>query len=211
MIWLRQHGLTLLSTVLIISGLVLIGASFYQQVSSEISFWWHNQQGISYSVDANAKDTKVKPIQPASTDFGLIIEKLNINEPVAAQIDPFNPNIYLPALERTPVAQAKGSVPPGQPGLTYLFAHSTVNTWDIGRYRAPFTLLNKLEVGDRIVTYFANQRYDYYVTDKKIVAPTDIEYMNQHPDHPLLILQTCDPPGENTHRLLIMAEMKQDN
>lgn len=198
-----------LSWMCVAAGVVLIGLSFYQQFSSEFWFWWQGQSGTTFTVDqSQVQAGQAKLIEPASTDFGLVVEKININQAVTPDIDPFRPDIYEPALQRNPVAHAKGTVNPGQKGLTYLFAHSTVNAWEIGRYQAPFTLLSKLEQGDRIVTYYQGQRYDYYVTDKQVVAPTNIEVLNQHPDYPMLILQTCDPPGENTERLLIIAQMK---
>ncbi len=212
MTWFRTHWLQYLSIILIVSGLGLIGLSYYQQFSSEIWYWWNGQQKTYFTVDPTLPGTeaRVVTIQPKSTDFGLVVEKINVNEPVAADIDPYNEAIYGPVLTKVPVAHAKNTVKPGQPGLTYLFGHSTINAWEIGTYHAPFTLLNKLEKNDRIVTYYQGQRYDYYVTETKVVAPTEVDVLQQHPDKPTLILQTCDPPGENTKRLLIIAEMKSD-
>lgn len=191
-------------------GLLLLGLSYYQQISQEAWYWWNQNQGIRITVDPTLPDTnnKVVPITPKSTDYGLIIEKIGVNEIVAADVDPFNHNEYLSVLEQVPVAEANIGVKPGQPGMVYLFGHSTINLWDIGKYRAPFTLLNKLESGDRAVVFYQGERYNYRVVGKKVVAPTDIEVLNEQFDLPTLVLQTCDPPGENTERLLVYAELE---
>lgn len=191
-------------------GLAVLLFSYGQVWLPNVWYWFAQHNNETYSVDPDPiRQDQTHLITPVSTDFGLVIEKIDVNEKVAPQIDPFNPSIYLPALEKFGVAQAKGSVNPGEMGTTYLFAHSTVNIWEIGRYHAPFTLLDKVNIGDRIVTYYQGQRFDYKVTDRKVVSPQDVHYLSDTPDQPTLILQTCDPPGENTARLLIIAEMNQ--
>jgi LPXTG-site transpeptidase (sortase) family protein len=176
---------------------------------TDLSFWWQQRQGVVYSMDAPQSSRAARVhISPISTDFGLVIEKLGINETVAANVDPFKSAEYLPQLQKYGVAHAKNTVPPGEAGITYLFGHSTINVWDIGRYHAPFTLLEKLEMNDRIVLFYKGKRYDYFVTEMKVVSPVEVSYLTQKRDMPTLILQTCDPPGQNTHRLLVIAEMK---
>lgn len=199
------------STLLISLGIAILVVSFGQQALAEAWFWLSQQNGTTYTVDssieAQSQQDKIKLITPASTGFGLVIEKLNINEAVAAEVDPYNPKVYLPILQRSGVAQAKGAAFPGQQGTVYLFGHSTINIWEIGRYRAPFTLLNKLEAHDRIVTYYQDKRYDYLVTEKKVVSPAEVRYLTDIPAKPMLILQTCDPPGTDAKRLLVMATL----
>ncbi len=199
-----------LSIGLIVLGLVLVGLSYYQQISQELWYWWKTNQGIYSTVDPTLPDTnhKVQTIEPKSKDYGLVIEKIGVNEVVANNINPYQASIYLPVLEKTPVAEADFSADPGTNGLTYLFGHSTVNIWEIGRYRAPFTLLHKLEANDRIIVYYKQQRFNYRVNKKEIVAPTDIEVLTAKYNQPTLILQTCDPPGQNTKRLLVYAELE---
>jgi LPXTG-site transpeptidase (sortase) family protein len=202
------HGRSLLSAVLIVAGIGLIVASYGQVWWSDLQYWLRQRQHVVYSLEPPAKgQTAVKQIVPASKDFGLVIEKIGVNERVAPQIDPYNPKVYLPALLKYGVAEAKGGVPPGQVGTTYLFGHSTINIWEIGQYHAPFTLMNKLELGDRVVVFYQQQRFDYQIADKKVVSPSEVHYLTDKRDTPTLILQTCDPPGQNTKRLLLMAEL----
>lgn len=205
MSWLKSNKLPV---VLIVAGLVVLGVSYGQVWWPDIWYWWNQKAEIHYSVDApESGSSNVKQITPASTEFGLVIESIGVNERVAEQIDAFDPKIYLTVLNKFGVAQAKGSVPPGQVGTTYLFGHSTINVWEIGRYHAPFTLLDKVKIDDRIVTYYKGERFDYTVTERKVVAPTEVHYLTDKQKEPTLIVQTCDPPGENTKRLLLIAKL----
>ena len=146
---------------------------------------------------------------PKSTDFGIIVEKIGANSPVITNVDPTNKGQYNTALQKG-VGHAKGSSFPGQPGVTYLFAHSTLNPWDVPRYNAVFYLLRELENGDRVVVYYQGRRYDYFVTEKKIVAPDDLSVFQNQGDSSTLVLQTCDPPGTTWKRLLVIAKLKKD-
>lgn len=190
-------------------GLGLVTASYGQVWWSDFWYWWGQRVGVVYSLDIepDTSPKTVRLIQPVSTDFGLVIEKINVNEQIAAQIDPYQPGRYLPVLQQYGLAEAKGSVPPGQIGTTYLFGHSTINIWEIGRYHAPFTLLHKLEVGDRLTVFYQKQRYDYAIVETKVVSPSEVHYLTDDRTKPTLILQTCDPPGQNTKRLLIIAQI----
>jgi sortase A len=108
------------------------------------------------------------------------------------------------------VAHAKGSVFPNLKGNTYLFAHSTDNFWDVGRYNAVFYLLKDLKKGDDVIVFFENKRYNYVVTGSKITDPSNVSYLvnAQKGNEQQLILQTCWPPGTTLQRLLVFAKPK---
>ncbi len=152
---------------------------------------------------------KEQILTPIDTQFDILIPKIGANARVFPNVDPSNPNIFLPILAKG-VAQAKGSVFPGMLGNVYLFAHSTDNFWDVGRYNAVFYLIKDLVPGDSIVIFFENQRYDYVVTGSKIVDPSNVSYLvnSQHQNRQQLILQTCWPPGTTWKRLLVFAKPK---
>ncbi len=145
-------------------------------------------------------------IVPVSTQFGIVIEKINANAKIIPAVNPANEKEYVAALTKG-VAEALGSTPPGQPGNLYLFAHSTDAPWNIVRYNATFFLLRELEPGDRVIIFYQDKRYDYIVFDKKIVLPTDISYLTNKYTVPVLTLQTCDPPGTLFNRLIIRAKL----
>lgn len=145
-------------------------------------------------------------ITPAATDFGIVIEKINANAKVIANVNPADQKEYLDALTRG-VAHAAGTNLPGEKGNIYLFSHSTDSPLNFARYNAVFYLLNKLEVGDRVIIFYQNKRHDYIVFDKAIVPPSDVSYLTNSYDQEVLTLQTCDPPGTTINRLVVRAKM----
>ena len=146
---------------------------------------------------------------PKDTDFSILIPKIGASAKVFSNVDPSNQDEFLPILMQG-VAHAAGTVFPGINGNIYLFAHSTDNFWDVGRYNAVFYLLKDLTKGDEVVIFYKNKRYNYIVTGSKIVSPSDISYLvnSQNQDKQQLILQTCWPPGTTWQRLLVFASPK---
>lgn len=152
---------------------------------------------------------KEQVLVPKDTEFGIVIPKIGASAKVFANIDPSNQEQFLPIL-RQGVAHAKGTVFPGMLGNIYLFAHSTDNFWNAGRYNAIFYLLKDLQVGDEVVIFYQNKRYDYIVSGSKIVNPDDVSHIvdAQNVSEETLILQTCWPPGTTFQRLLVFAKPK---
>lgn len=145
-------------------------------------------------------------IIPVSTEYGIVIEKINANARIIPNVNPGNEREYLTALQQG-VAAALGSTLPGQPGNLYLFSHSTDAPWNIVRFNAVFYLLRELEPGDRVIIFYKNRRYDYVVFDKTIAKPDDVSYLTNKYEFPVLTLQTCDPPGTLLNRLIIRAKL----
>ncbi|MEK7159881.1 MAG: sortase, partial [Patescibacteria group bacterium] len=167
---------------------------------------------VSVGVDNFANvltGSKTQILIPKDTKFSIIIPKIGASAKVYPNINPASQDEFLPIL-RKGVAHAKGTVFPGQKGNIYLFAHSTDNFWDVGRYNAIFYLLKDLKPGDEIVIFFENKRHNYVVKSSKIVSPSDTEYITnaQKTGKEVLILQTCWPPGTTWQRLLVFAEPK---
>lgn len=145
-------------------------------------------------------------IDPVNKDFSIVIEKINVNAPIVANVSMSDRKQYKEAL-KDGVAHAKGSAAPGE-GATYLFAHSSLDFWELGKYATVFNLLGKSEEGDRIVVFYENKRYDYYVASKETVKGGDITAFYEQSDQPLLYLQTCTPPGTTWNRLIVKAVLK---
>lgn len=145
-------------------------------------------------------------IIPVSTDYGIVIEKINANAKIVAGVNPASEKEYVKALSFG-VAEALGSTLPGEPGNLYLFSHSTDAPWNIIRFNAIFYLLKELEAGDRVIIFYKNKRYDYFVFDKTITSPNDVSYLTNRYDLPVLTLQTCDPPGTLLNRLIVRAKL----
>ncbi len=145
-------------------------------------------------------------IQPSSTEFGIVIEKINANAKVIPEVDPGDERDYAKALAQG-VAAAKGSTKPGEPGNLYIFSHSTDAPWNVARFNAVFYLLRELNPGDRVVIFYQNRRYNYIVFDKTIIKSDDLTYLFNRYDKPVLTLQTCDPPGTSLNRLVVRAKL----
>jgi len=146
-------------------------------------------------------------ITPVSTDFGIVIEKINANARVIPNVDPGVEAVYTEALSKG-VAHAKGTVFPGQKGNIYLFSHSVDAPWNVIRFNAVFYLLNKLDRGDTISMFFKGRRYDYIVYDKIVASPSDTQYLTNKYGDSVLTLQTCDPPGTLLNRLIVRARLE---
>lgn len=148
-------------------------------------------------------------IDPINTEFSVVIPKIGVNAAVAANVDPANADEYLEAL-KVGVAHANSSFLPDQDGTTYLFSHSTNFDWFVKDLNAVFYLLKNLEKDDKIVLFYKGKRYTYTLTDKKVVSPKDVSYLVPETGTKKLILQTCWPPGSITQRLLIFADLVED-
>lgn len=148
-------------------------------------------------------------LYPIDTQFGIVIPRIGANAKVIPNVDPIDENEFLQDLSLG-VAHAKGTVFPGMQGNVYLFAHSTDNWWNVGRYNALFYLLKELEQGDDVIVYFEDIRHNYTVYDSVIVDPSEVSFVTQaqHGGEETLILQTCWPPGTTWNRLLVFARPK---
>ncbi len=148
-------------------------------------------------------------ITPVDTNFGIVIEKINANSRVI-DVDASNEQEYTVALGKG-VAHAEGTAYPGQKGNIFLFSHSVQAPWEVVRFNAVFYLLRDLVPGDRIVMFYKNRRYDYIVFDKTIVDPSDTHFLTDSYNESILTLQTCDPPGTLSHRLIVRARLASNS
>uniref|UniRef100_A0A831YY76 Sortase n=1 Tax=candidate division WWE3 bacterium TaxID=2053526 RepID=A0A831YY76_UNCKA len=218
----KVFTIKLLSNTLILGALFYFLFSFWEVIRQEALFAFWNIRGQNFTVDEiKAEDPPVESpfaglirqptplkVTPESTQFGIVIEKIGVNAPVIEDVSVTDKKAYLAALENG-VAHAAGTAKPGQIGNAYLFAHSALDFWNYGPYSGVFNLLRKLEVGDRIVIFYNEQRFDYYVTNKEVVSGFNTEPLIRTFATPYLTLQTCDPPGIALNRLIITAELRQ--
>lgn len=158
---------------------------------------------------AIAGGDRVEFIQPVSTQFAIVIPKIGANAPVFANVNAADTKTYLPVLKQG-VAHALGTVFPGVTGNIFLFAHSTDNFWNVGRYNAIFYLLKELNNGDEINLIYLGKRYIYRVTNKVIVDPSETQYLTKQTNYEQLSLQTCWPPGTTLKRMIVIARPEKD-
>jgi sortase A len=197
------------SAALIAIGLSIILFIFGPYIREELRYSFNRMSGVEYSVDTLDVWSFQRPINIPDIDFSIIIPKLNATSKVVENVDPLNQDEYLNAL-KSGVAHAKGSASPGSVGNVFLFAHSTDSLVNVGRYNAVFFLIGHLLEGDEIDIYYKGRLYKYIVYDKKVVEPTDSEYLGTlTAGEKTLTLQTCYPPGTTLKRLVVLAKLQE--
>ena len=166
------------------------------------------EQKISGGLASVLAGPKEQILIPKDTEFDILIPKIGANAKVFANVDPSNEKEFLSTLQKG-VAHAKGTSFPGMKSNIYLFAHSADNFWAVGRYNAVFYLLKDLAMGDDIIVFFQDKRFNYKVAETKITDPSDVSYLvKQTKGEEILILQTCWPPGTTWRRLIVIAKPK---
>lgn len=206
---------------LVLFSLYGVGATFGPALVYEVKYQIIKMRDIKYTVEVNTSSAvqttspgfgealigaKQQILVPPDTQFSIVIPKIGATSKVYPNVDPTNEEEFLPLLQ-TGVAHAKGTVFPGFEGNTYIFAHSTDNFWNVGRYNAVFYLLKELQKGDEIVIFFEGRRYNYVVDRIEIKDAEDVELLvnSQRTGIQQLILQTCWPPGTTWKRLFVIA------
>ena len=152
---------------------------------------------------ADAPAPKPDPSAPAE----VIIPAINVKAPIV--FEPTRVEWKVQVALRSGVVHYADTALPGQAdGNVVIFGHSSGQLWAPGNYKWIFTLLDKLQPGDQIQINYQGIPYIYEVTDKQIVAPTDLDILTQTKD-PTLTLVTCTPVGSSTNRLLVHAKPLQ--
>jgi len=206
-----------LANALILGSLTFLSISLYPLLKNEFLYYYRRFRGIEYTLEESTSLPLIEnppladrpeplTIVPASTDFGIVIEKIGVNAPIVPDVDTTSHAAYMEAM-RHGVAHAKDTAKPDEVGNVYLFAHSTLNFWEFGPYATVFTTLHQLVPGDRIVIFYQGKRYDYRVREKEIVPGFDTNPLDRSSSRRILTLQTCDPPGTTWRRLIIIAEL----
>lgn len=153
---------------------------------------------------------KEQVLVPTDTEFSIIIPKIGASAKIFPNVDPENESEFLPLLQQG-IAHAKGTVFPGMQGNVYLFAHSTDNWWNVGRYNAVFYLLKDLSPGDDVIVFFEGRRFNYVVAEKKTAGADEVSYLRDSQGGPQrLIMQTCWPPGTTWQRIFVTAVPKSE-
>ena len=198
--WLRRTGNFLL--IFSFFGFLL---TYGPLLKSELDYRFKKNIGQQvYFGDLLEKKISSPVFAAPDPNFSLVIPKIQARAKIFANVDASRPSGYLPVLKKG-VAHGRGTVFPGMKGTIFLFAHSADAPWQIIHYNAVFYLLRELEEGDEVIVFFGGKRFNYWVTEKKIVPPTQTSFFKQKEEE-LLVLQTCYPPGTTREALLIFAK-----
>jgi len=199
------------SSSFLIFALVGIALTITPLWANEIKYQIKNKKNRHSQPSSSATFSqllKIKLANPVTNSpdpyFSLLIPKIGVQAKITANVNVNNQKSYQSALVQG-VAHARGTVFPGMKGTIYLFAHSSIAPWQINHRHAPFLLLHKLEKGDKIIVFFQMKKFNYQVTEKKIISPSNTSFFKQLGKE-MLVLQTCYPPGTAVKSLLIFAQ-----
>jgi sortase A len=168
---------------------------------------------IAYISPGNVAATEITEIDPTVSrapgpDPKLIIPKINVEVPVNFGVG--NDTKSLNAAMENGVAQFSipgASALPGELGNLVLSGHSAGDVYNTtNQYKFIFSGLERLTTGDLVYVNYESKRYTYIITDKKVVAPTDVAALIFPADKPRLTLITCTPLGTSEKRLLLIAD-----
>jgi LPXTG-site transpeptidase (sortase) family protein len=136
----------------------------------------------------------------------VIIPKINVQAPVVYDVPTIQEADVQAGLERGIVHYITTSNP-GEQGNAVFFGHSSSNILNRGKYKFAFVLLSWLNKDDTFYIQKDGVRYVYKIFDKKIVKPTDVSVLDPIPGKSsTATLITCDPPGTNVNRLIVVGE-----
>lgn len=139
----------------------------------------------------------------------IIIPKINLEIPMV-YVDTIDEKAIQNGLENGAVHYAT-SPKPGQNGNVVVVGHSSSNIFNNGKYKFAFVLLNRLQVGDTFMMNYNGKRYTYKIFERKIVKPSDVSVLGPNERTATATLITCDPPGSNVNRLIMVADQISPN
>lgn len=189
-----------------VGGFVLFLILFnFQLIAQQLGYFLHPTKPADNLVlqDPNATTASTAIVPPESL---IIIPKINVSAPIV-YADTATDDVVMKDLENG-VVHYVNTANPGENGNAVIFGHSSNDWWEPGNFKFVFALLGKLEVGDQIQINYSSRKYVYQVSEKKVVAPTEVSVLNPTAD-PTLTLITCTPPGTSWQRLIIVAKQIQ--
>ena len=127
---------------------------------------------------------------------------------VTSNVNSYDPDTYNNSLTNG-LAHFKGTPVPGDGGNSFIYGHSTVQSFfDINPNNPEivFSRLENAEIGDKVTLQKENDVLRYTIRKKKIVDESDFSVLGTSNDKETLTLMTCWPLGIGTKRLIIIAE-----
>jgi sortase A len=94
-----------------------------------------------------------------------------------------------------------GSANPGERGNLVLSAHNDV-------FGEIFRHLDQLQPGDEIMVYSGSQRYRYTISERRLVAPTQVDVMGPT-NEPAVTLISCYPYLIDNQRIVVSGQLSQ--
>lgn len=163
------------------------------------------------------------PNAVVSAEPKVIIPKLNIEVPVIYDVPFIAPGEtekdfearVQSALEsgvvHYPTSQKPGETGRGFNSNVVIVGHSSNNLFNRGSFKFAFMQIGQLEIGDTFLINYDSKQYVYKVYENKVVTPTEVSVLGPAARPNSATLITCDPPGLNVNRRIIVAEQISPN
>ncbi len=188
-----------LRTVNNILTIAVVGLGLYlilMPLLPQLTFWIKQHSGrtgtIPYSSNLNTKSDG----KPIPQDNRLVLPQIDLDAPVYD-------GLYASTLSKGIWHRPKSSTP-DKGGNTVLVAHRFT-------YKSPaiFYHLDKINVNDTFALFWGGKEYDYKVREVRVVEPTETYIENSSTD-PILTLYTCTPMWTSKQRLVVIADLIQE-
>lgn len=179
----------LLGGVLLLTGLYILTVS----LAPALPDW---------TVDTQATATKLTVSQPTVGENRLYIPQINVDVATVEIVGSEQASLEKGAIHRAP---ASGN--PKDGGNYVLAAHrfSMGVTPQQTRQKSPFYHIDKVTVGDQLYVDYDGTRYAYKVTEKRLVAPTEVS-IEKKTEQPRLTIYSCTLSGARDGREVVIAE-----
>lgn len=157
--------------------------------------------GFSYfTTTYDPKSATPSAVLERPYDFSLSIPKMKIeNARVVVDTTKFDSNL----------GHFPGTAIPGEIGNSFITGHSVLPQFsDVKNYRAIFTYLSDLEIGDDVIATVEGKSFHYIIQYSKVVDPRDTSVLlplSQNGRN--LTLMSCVPPGTSSKRLIVIASL----
>lgn len=217
----------IVANTLIFCGVYILFLTYSGNIWSEIVFRWDKYRGVEYKLEETVsvdnliqtekvaspqKELKVSSgpvinIQPVNIEFSIVIESINVNAPIVKDVSVLTESVYMDALKKGVAHAAFSDYPSENAAQVYLFAHSSNNFWQLGPFSTVFNHLDKLNQGDQINVFYEGRRYLYQVDSLSYTDNFKIDDTIFNQIGPVLILQTCYPPGSTQYRLIVKSSL----
>ena len=164
----------------------------------------------SFTYDPETNSSKEVSVNTAyDKDMYIDIESIGIEHiTITPNVESADEEVYNRYLKRG-VAHFKGTPLPGDGGNSFIYGHSSVESFFSRHQDLPetiFTRLENIEVGDDVYISRDGEEIHYIVRKKKIVEATDFSILDTQGDKETVTLMTCWPLGIGTKRLIAVAE-----
>ena len=212
--------INIVANFLIVAGILFILLAYSQVIYDEVWYKFKSLKKQEYILQAGMVKESAKEsvfskflssspvlIKPVNTSFSIVIEKIDVNAPINADVSVIDSKKYFESLKTGVAHAASSNYPSTEPGNVYLFAHSSINFWQLGKYAKTFNLLRKLANGDKIHVFYEGKDYIYEVVNKETMKGFNTYPLKRAVIESILTLQTCDPPGTTLNRLVVTAKL----